>query len=152
MRWPGGENTESAVPAFDACPVYAIRPSHSLGFEKEHHRMSDCIFCKIAAGQFATEFVYEDEEMVAFRDLNPQAPTHILIIPKRHIATSNDLRDEDAPLIGNMMLAAKRIAQQEGLAERGYRTVLNCNAEAGQSVFHIHLHLLGGRAMSWPPG
>jgi histidine triad (HIT) family protein len=89
---------------------------------------------------------------VAFRDLNPQAPTHVLVIPRRHIATTNDLTDADADLVGRMTLAAKRIAEQDGIAGRGYRTVLNCNAEAGQSVFHIHLHLLGGRPMGWPPG
>ncbi len=114
--------------------------------------MSDCIFCKIAAGEFSTEFVYEDDALVAFRDLNPQAPTHVLVIPRRHIATTNDLTDADAGLIGQMTLAARRIAKQEGIAERGYRTVINCNAQAGQTVFHIHLHLLGGRPMGWPPG
>ena len=90
--------------------------------------------------------------MVAFRDICPQAPTHILIIPRRHIATTNDLTPDDAALVGQMTLAAKQIAEQEGIAVRGYRTVLNCNAEAGQSVFHIHVHLLGGRPMGWPPG
>ncbi len=114
--------------------------------------MTDCIFCKIAAGEFGTEFVYEDEDVVAFRDLNPQAPTHILIIPRRHIATLNDLTAEDAELTGRMLLAAQKIAADEGLSERGYRTLFNCNAEAGQTVFHIHLHLLGGRPMEWPPG
>lgn len=114
--------------------------------------MIDCIFCKIATGKINTEFVYHDDQVVAFRDLNPQAPAHILIIPRRHIATTNDLTEGDATLIGRMTLAAKTIAAQEGIAERGYRTVLNCNAEAGQSVFHLHLHLLGGRPMGWPPG
>lgn len=114
--------------------------------------MTDCIFCKMASGEIQPDVVLENEEIVAFRDLNPQAPTHILIIPKRHISTANDLQAEDAELIGKLILAAKTIAAQEGLSERGYRTVLNCNAEAGQSVFHIHLHLLGGRPMGWPPG
>ncbi len=114
--------------------------------------MSDCIFCKIAAGEFGTEFVYEDDELVAFRDLNPQAPTHVLVIPRRHLATTNDLTDADAGLIGHMTLAAKQIAEQDGIAERGYRTVLNWNAEVGQTVFHIKLHLLGGRPMGWPSG
>jgi histidine triad (HIT) family protein len=114
--------------------------------------MSDCIFCKMASGEIQPDVVFEDEEILAFRDLNPQAPTHILIIPKRHIATTNDLEAGDASLIGRLVLAAKQIAAQEGLSERGYRTVLNCNAEAGQSVFHLHLHLLGGRPMGWPPG
>ncbi len=114
--------------------------------------MTDCIFCKIAAGEIETEFVYEDDQVVAFRDLNPQAPTHVLVIPRAHIATTNDLTVENADLVGCMTLAAKQIAEQDGIAERGYRTVLNCNPEAGQSVFHIHLHVLGGRPMGWPPG
>lgn len=114
--------------------------------------MSDCIFCKMASGEIKPDVVFEDEDILAFRDLNPQAPVHILVIPKRHIATTNDLQEQDAELVGRLILAAKQIAEQEGLSERGYRTVLNCNAEAGQSVFHIHLHLLGGRAMGWPPG
>ena len=114
--------------------------------------MSDCIFCKIANGDIPSEFLYEDDEIVAFRDLNPQAPTHVLVIPREHIATANDLTQENASIVAIMMLAAKQIAEREGIAERGYRTVLNCNAEAGQSVFHIHLHLLGGRPMGWPPG
>ncbi len=114
--------------------------------------MTDCIFCKIAVGEIETEFVYEDDQVVAFRDLNPQAPTHVLVIPRAHIATANDLTAENADLVGRMTFAAKQIAEQEGIAERGYRTVLNCNLEAGQSVFHIHLHVLGGRPMGWPPG
>ncbi len=114
--------------------------------------MTDCIFCKIAAGEIETEFVYEDDQVVAFRDLNPQAPTHVLVIPRAHIATTNDLTEENADLVGRMALAAKQIAERGGIAERGYRMVLNCNSEAGQSVFHIHLHVLGGRPMGWPPG
>ena len=114
--------------------------------------MTDCIFCKIADGEIETDFVYEDDQVVAFRDLNPQAPTHVLVIPRAHIATTNDLTAENAELVGRMTLAAKQVAEQDGIAERGYRTVLNCNPEAGQSVFHIHLHVLGGRPMGWPPG
>ncbi|TNF33038.1 MAG: histidine triad nucleotide-binding protein [Gammaproteobacteria bacterium] len=114
--------------------------------------MTDCIFCKIASGDIPANIVYQDDHVVAFRDLNPQAPTHILVIPRKHIANTNDLQMEDAELIGKMYLAAKHIAHEEGIAEKGYRTVLNCNRDAGQTVFHIHLHLLGGRPMSWPPG
>ncbi len=114
--------------------------------------MSDCVFCKMVAGEIEPDRVYEDEEILAFRDLNPQAPVHVLIIPKRHIATTNDLGDADAALVGRLTLAAKRIAAGEGIADSGYRTVLNCNAGAGQSVFHLHLHLLGGRRLGWPPG
>ena len=114
--------------------------------------MTDCIFCKIVAGDIPAEKVFENDHVVGFRDLNPQAPTHVLVIPKRHIATINDLQDGDQALLGEMYLAAKQIAADEGLSERGYRTVMNCNEEAGQTVFHIHLHVLGGRAMTWPPG
>ncbi len=114
--------------------------------------MGDCIFCKIASHEIQSDIVYEDEEFLAFRDINPQAPTHILIIPKKHIPTINDLSIEDAQLIGKMVLLAKKIANDEGISERGYRLVFNCNREGGQMVFHIHLHLLGGRAMGWPPG
>ena len=114
--------------------------------------MADCIFCKIVSGDIPGDIVYQDEDVLAFRDLNPQAPTHILVIPKKHIATINDIQPEDAELIGKMYLAASQIAKGEGIAEPGYRAVMNCNREAGQTVFHIHLHLLGGRPMSWPPG
>jgi len=114
--------------------------------------MTNCIFCKIASGEIPATIVHQDEHVVAFRDLNPQAPTHVLVIPRRHVATLNDLADADGELVGRMYLAAKRIAEMDGVADAGYRTVVNCNAAAGQSVFHIHLHLLGGRAMDWPPG
>ena len=114
--------------------------------------MEDCIFCKIVAGEIPADIVFEDDAVMAFRDLNPQAPTHVLVIPKRHIASLNDLTADDQPLIGRLFTAAREIAAQAGFAEAGYRTVVNCNADGGQTVFHIHLHLLGGRAMHWPPG
>lgn len=114
--------------------------------------MTDCMFCKMASGEIEPDVVYQDDNVLAFRDINPQAPVHVLVIPRRHIATLNDVQPEDADLIGQMYLAAKQVAEQEGVAEQGYRTLINCNAEAGQSVFHVHLHLLGGRAMKWPPG
>lgn len=114
--------------------------------------MSDCIFCKIISGDIPGDIVYQDDDVLAFRDLNPQAPTHVLVIPRKHIATTNDLQPEDAQLVGKMLLAARHVAKEDGIAESGYRTVLNCNEGAGQSVFHIHLHLLGGRQMTWPPG
>jgi histidine triad (HIT) family protein len=114
--------------------------------------MTDCLFCKMVAGEIAPDTVYEDDQVLAFRDLHPQAPTHVLVIPKQHVATINDLDAETAPLIGRMMLAAATVARQDGFAEDGYRTVLNCNAHGGQTVFHIHLHVLGGRPMKWPPG
>jgi histidine triad (HIT) family protein len=112
----------------------------------------DCLFCKIASGELPADIVREGEDWVAFRDINPQAPTHILIISREHIATLNDVTADGAELIGRLFLAAKEIAKDEGVGEEGYRTVFNCNAGAGQSVFHIHVHLLGGRAMGWPPG
>ena len=114
--------------------------------------MDDCIYCKIAAGEIPADLVYEDDTVVAFRDLNPQAPTHVLVIPRAHIATLNELKPEQEGIVGRMFSAAKEIAAQEGFAEAGYRTVINCNEAGGQTVFHIHLHLLGGRMMNWPPG
>jgi histidine triad (HIT) family protein len=114
--------------------------------------MSDCLFCKMVSGAIKPTKVFEDADVLAFRDIHPQAPTHVLIVPKRHIATINDLQGADAALVGKLYLAAQTVARQDGIADRGYRTVMNCNAEAGQSVFHLHLHLLGGRAMGWPPG
>ena len=114
--------------------------------------MSDCLFCKMVAGTIKANTVFETPKILAFRDIHPQAPTHVLVIPKRHIATINDLKSDDAELIGEMLLAAKAVAQDDGIAQSGYRTVMNCNADAGQSVFHIHLHVLGGRPLSWPPG
>jgi histidine triad (HIT) family protein len=114
--------------------------------------MTNCIFCRIASGDIPASVVYQDDQVVAFRDLNPQAPTHVLVVPRRHVATLNDLGEADAELVGRMYLAARQIAADEGVAERGYRTVFNCNADAGQSVFHLHLHVLGGRPMGWPPG
>ena len=114
--------------------------------------MADCLFCKIVAGQIPGSIVFENDHVVAFRDITPRAPTHVLIVPRRHIATLNDLTPEDDALVGEVVRAAAAVAKEQGLADRGYRTVFNCNAEAGQTVFHIHLHLLGGRPMGWPPG
>ena len=114
--------------------------------------MSDCLFCKMISGEIQPDTVYEDDAVLAFRDINPQAPTHVLVVPKIHIGTLNELEAGHAELMGRLFLAARQIAADEGIAERGYRTVINCNAEAGQSVFHVHLHLLGGRGMGWPPG
>jgi histidine triad (HIT) family protein len=110
----------------------------------------DCLFCRIVRGEISAKLVAEDEHCVAFRDINPQAPTHVLVIPREHIPSLNEARD--AAAISRLSLMAARIARDEGLAERGYRTVVNTNADAGQTVFHVHLHLLGGRRMGWPPG
>lgn len=112
----------------------------------------DTIFGKIARGEMDADIVYENEHVVAFRDINPQAPTHVLVIPRKPIATLNDLTPDDRELVGEMFLAAKAVARQEGLSESGYRVVMNCGEGAGQSVFHIHLHVLGGRDLQWPPG
>lgn len=110
-----------------------------------------CIFCRIAAKDVASAIVYEDAEVVAFRDLSPQAPTHVLVIPRRHVASLNGMDAGDAALLGALMLAAKNVAASAGLAG-GYRVVTNCGADGGQTVSHMHLHVLGGRPMSWPPG
>ncbi len=112
----------------------------------------DCLFCSIIEKTIPADIVYEDEQVLAFRDIAPQAPTHILIIPKQHIATVNDLTPEQNNVIGHMFQTAKQLATNEGLSNDGYRLVMNCNEYAGQTVFHIHLHLLGGRRMTWPPG
>jgi histidine triad (HIT) family protein len=111
-----------------------------------------CLFCRIIAGEQPARIVYEDDQMVAIEDIRPQAPMHVLVIPRRHIATLNDLTEADAGLVGAMIGRAAAIARDRGYAERGYRALFNCNREAGQSVFHIHLHLLGGRRLGWPPG
>lgn len=113
---------------------------------------SDCLFCKIIAKEIPADVLYESETALAFRDINPQASTHAVIIPKQHIATINDIELADQSIVGSLFTAARAIAEEEGLAERGYRVVMNCNEDGGQTVFHLHLHMLGGRALSWPPG
>ncbi len=112
----------------------------------------DCIFCKIVAGDVPADKLLENDHVIAFRDLNPQAPHHVLIIPRRHIATLNELTPADAKLVGEMSLAAGQVARELGVADDGYRLVLNCNRDGGQTVFHIHMHLLAGRQLGWPPG
>jgi len=114
--------------------------------------MGNCIFCKIAKGEIESEIVWENEDIAAFRDVNPQAPTHILLIPKKHIPMISKVQPEDQPLLGEMVYAAKTVAEQEELDEQGYRLVFNNGDFGGQDVYHIHLHLLGGRPMKWPPG
>ncbi len=112
---------------------------------------SDCIFCKIAEGEIPSRKVFEDDDIVAFHDANPQSPVHVLVIPRRHIASLNDASPADAALMGRILLAIRSMAEELGIAS-GYRVVNNCGASAGQTVFHIHFHLLGGRALGWPPG
>ncbi len=112
----------------------------------------DCLFCKIVAGEIPSDTVYEDDEVLAFRDINPAAPTHVLVIPKRHIPALSDAQPSDAPILGTLLQRVATIAEKLGLVEGGYRVVNNCGAGAGQTVFHIHLHLLAGRRLEWPPG
>jgi histidine triad (HIT) family protein len=114
--------------------------------------MSSCLFCKIVSGEIPAAKVYEDDRVIAFNDINPQAPMHVLVVPRHHIATLNDLSSKDDDLVGAMVRVGTAIAKERGVDGPGFRTVFNCNAQAGQTVFHIHLHVLGGRAMSWPPG
>lgn len=114
--------------------------------------MSACLFCRIVAGEIPADVVAEGEDWVAFRDVNPQAPTHVLVVPRRHIATLNELTPSDAALMGGLVGVAAGVARDEGLVDGGYRLAINCGAGAGQSVFHVHLHLLGGRRFAWPPG
>lgn len=114
--------------------------------------MADCLFCKIIRREIPATLVFEDDRVLAFNDINPQAPTHVLVVPKRHIATLNDIGTEDDNLVGELVRRAAAIAKERGLSAGGYRTVFNTNRGAGQTVFHVHLHLLGGRAMTWPPG
>jgi histidine triad (HIT) family protein len=114
--------------------------------------MADCLFCKIARKEISSKITYEDRQVVAFEDINPQAPIHTLVISKSHFETLNDVGAEQEGLLGHMMMVATRVAKDKGLHEKGYRLVMNCLESAGQSVFHIHLHLLGGRDFSWPPG
>ena len=112
----------------------------------------ECLFCKIAEKGIPSSIVYEDEEIVAFNDINPQAPVHVIIIPRKHIEKTSDIALEDIEIVGKMIFVAKDIAKEKGVSDTGYRLVFNCNKDAGQAVFHIHLHLLGGRKFSWPPG
>jgi len=114
--------------------------------------MTDCLFCKIIKGEIPADKIFEDDAILAFNDINAQAPSHVLIIPKKHITTMNDLVDEDVEVVGRLIKVAADIAKEKGFADAGYRTVMNCNQDGGQAVYHIHLHLLGGRQMTWPPG
>jgi histidine triad (HIT) family protein len=114
--------------------------------------MDSCLFCKIVRGERPATLLHEDERAVAFADINPQAPTHILVIPRKHISTLADAGDEDQGLLGHLLLVGAQLAREQGLVQRGFRTVINTNADAGQTVFHIHVHIIGGRRMGWPPG
>jgi len=111
-----------------------------------------CIFCQIVEGKIPAKIVLDEPDLLVFRDINPVAPTHLLVIPKRHIASISELRQDEAHIIGSMFLAARRVAEMENVATRGFRTVINSGLDAGQTVFHVHLHVIGGRSMTWPPG
>lgn len=110
-----------------------------------------CLFCEIVAGRIDADIVYQDDQVTAFHDIHPQAPVHVLVIPNRHIPTMLDIEPEDAPLIGHMHVTAKHLAHELGIADNGYRSIFNCGTAAGQTVWHIHLHIMGGRSMGWPP-
>lgn len=112
----------------------------------------DCLFCKIINKEIPSTIAFEDDEVFAFEDINPKAPTHTLIIPKKHISTINDIEPAEATLAGKLILTAKKLAKEKGIAENGYRVLMNCNSDGGQEVYHIHLHLIGGRPLHWPPG
>lgn len=112
----------------------------------------DCLFCRMVAGDIRPDIVFEDEHVLAFRDIQPQAPVHVLVIPKRHVTSLNDLEPGDTELAGRLVLAAQRVARDLGIADEGYRIVSNCNRNGGQTVWHVHVHVLGGRQMRWPPG
>jgi len=113
---------------------------------------STCLFCRISAGEIPADVIRSDQDLLAFRDINPKAPTHILIIPRKHITSVADMEAGDAEIIGKLFLAAKELAREEGISGTGYRMVINAGEDGGQTVFHVHLHLLGGRPMGWPPG
>jgi len=114
--------------------------------------MSDCLFCRIVSGEIPASKVYEDDRLVAVNDINPQAPMHVLVVPRAHVATLNDLEADHDGLVGEMVRRGAAIAAERGVAASGYRTIFNCNADAGQAVFHLHLHVIGGRRLGWPPG
>ncbi len=114
--------------------------------------MSDCLFCRIAQGQVATHFVYEDDTILAFKDIQPQAPVHVVLIPRQHLTTVADIGAEQQGIMDRLTCTANWIARDQGIDQSGYRLVVNCNSDGGQSVFHLHMHLLGGRKMVWPPG
>ena len=115
-------------------------------------KMCECIFCKIAAREITSKIINEDDQCVVFEDASPQAPVHFLVIPRKHISSLNDARDEDRNLLGHLICVAARTAKEKGIDGSGYRAIINTNAEAGQTVFHIHIHILGGRLLGWPPG
>ena len=136
-----------------AAAMISIRVSDLWEFRKEGFlSQTACLFCRIAEGEIPAEVVRSDSDVVAFRDIHPQAPTHILLIPRRHVPSVREMSEEDSRLMGKLFMMARDLAREEGIEEGGYRLVVNTGSEAGQTVFHLHLHLLGGRGMGWPPG
>lgn len=123
-----------------------------VGFTLRFLKMQSCIFCKIVNGEIASKKVYEDENVMAFHDINPQAPVHILVIPKKHIPTIKDIKEEDKDILMNIIKTCNKISEDLGIAEKGFRLVVNTNPQGGQTVYHLHFHLIGGRQMRWPPG
>ena len=147
--WGRGGIAPAPAPAHDLeTIILATKESEKGGPLSDTH----CLFCRIAQGEIPADLVRSDPEVLAFRDINPQAPTHILIIPRRHIASVSEMTEDDADLMGKLFLMAKDLAREEGISTGGYRMVVNAGPDAGQTVFHVHLHLLGGRGMDWPPG
>ncbi len=132
--------------------TFAVRKLLYYGYKKGMMRMFGCIFCQIVAKEKPSGILYEDEHCVAFQDINPKAPVHVLVVPRKHIPSLNDEKAEDEALLGHLLAVAARIAKQKGIDGSGYRTLINTNAEAGQTVFHLHVHVMGGRIMRWPPG
>ncbi len=132
--------------------TFAVRKLLYYGYKKGMMRMFGCIFCQIVAKEKPSGILYEDEQCVAFQDIHPKAPVHVLVVPRKHIPSLNDEKAEDEALLGHLLAVAARIAKQKGIDGSGYRTLINTNAEAGQTVFHLHLHVMGGRIMRWPPG
>ncbi len=131
---------------------FALRKLVYYGFKKGMMKMFGCVFCQIAAGEKPSRILYEDEQCLAFQDINPKAPVHFLVVPRKHIPSLNDHETEDEAVLGHLLSVASRMAKDKGIDGTGYRTVINTNAEAGQTVFHLHLHVMGGRIMRWPPG
>jgi histidine triad (HIT) family protein len=148
MNFDDSNKSRRASTPFGLALCLRWRKTHTTGGDMA----ADCLFCKMISGEIKPNTVYENDEILAFRDINPQAPVHVLVIPKQHIATLNELTPGHAELVGKLTLAAQKVARDLGIADTGYRTVMNCNRDAGQSVWHVHLHLLGGRLMAWPPG
>jgi histidine triad (HIT) family protein len=131
---------------------FAVKKLFFYAYKKGMMKMFGCAFCQVAAHEKPAKIVYEDEECVVFCDINPKAPVHLLVIPRRHIASLNEIMEKDKPLLGHMMTVVGQMAKEQGIDGSGYRTVINTNAEAGQTVFHLHIHILGGRVLHWPPG